>query len=241
MKKSFACRIASGAGAIQGPVAHALRGRAVGRAVGAIVALTSAGAVCCQEQQAYAPLPAFRSQQGYLEVHSGVSYTDNVLLASGASGKVGDTLFVNGFAVDYARQGSKLDLDAQGSLDWVEYLKHTYGGTAYGTVNGSALWGHPTDLLQWVVRDTFGQLAADPLAPATPTNLENVNYLTSGPTLNFGFGSDLRLSLYGLYSRTTYQRSPFDSYGVTEGASFAHALSASTSVSLNGSRERTLF
>ncbi len=204
-----------------------------------LVALAVTSAVKGEEATTYAPFPAFRSQQGYIDARLGLSYTDNALLTY--SHQSGDTLASAGLDIDYTRTGTKLDLDARGSLDWVDYLKHTYKATAFGTLTGSAIWGRSTDLLQWQVRDTFGQLAANPLVAATPANLENVNYLTTGPTLNFLFGPQLRLSLYGLYGVTTYQKSPFDSRTTTEGVSLEHSLSGTSSIAIDADTQQTRF
>ncbi|MGH8304025.1 MAG: hypothetical protein ACRETG_00260 [Steroidobacteraceae bacterium] len=201
----------------------------------AALALAGAGVVRSQEDL-YQPAPAFRSLQGYIALRGGLAYTDNALLTT--DNQVQDTLVRTGFDIDYSRRGSMLDLDARGSVDSVEYLKHTFDRSTYGTLNASALWGHSTDLFQWLVRDTLGEVTADPFGAPTPANLETVNYLTTGPFLNFRLGEDNRLSLFGSYSKTDYQRSPYDSHSIAEGVSIAHDLSLKSSIALQANGEQ---
>src|ERR1700728_749464 len=126
---------------------RALR-RPVARRAG-VMWLLVAAATCEAQQQPYgestgapgqtsfAPVPAFRSQQSYIDVLAGVAYSDNVTMSPGE--KVGDTLGVVGLDVDYTRHGN-LDLDVRGVVDWGAYLKHTYPGTPLGRPTGPRLW-----------------------------------------------------------------------------------------------------
>ena len=185
-----------------------------------------------------APRQGLRSQQSYLDLQAGLLYSDNVLL-SPTSGST-DTAALAGFDIDYTRTSNKLSLDALGSLHWVDYLRNTYPSSLLGTINATAQWGQPSDWLQWFARETFGQLSATPLQPATPDTVENVNYVSTGPTLNIPLGSRMHLSVAGYYSNTTYQISPFDSHSLKEGVSLVHGTSGA-SIGLNGSTEHTVF
>jgi hypothetical protein len=212
------------------------------QAASALVALTLSAAVCAETapgpQSQLEPAQAFRSGESYLQLHAGVTYTDNVQ-QSGDSPK-GEMLASGGVAVDYTHQGSRFYFDSLGALKWTEYLKHTYDGTASGILNAKALFGRPADVLQWAGYETFGQLERDPFVAPTPLNTENVNYFTTGPTLNFESGQN-RLSLRGFYSRTDYQRSPYDSIGYDVGAALSHALSESSSLAFAVDSRHTHF
>jgi hypothetical protein len=174
----------------------------------------------------------------YLQLHTGLTYTDNVLQSR--DNPKGELLASGGFAVDYTHKGNRLYFDSHGALKWVEYLEHTYDGTASGVMNAKALFGRSDDVLQWGAFETFGQLERDPFAAPTPVNTENVNYFTTGPTLNFLMGAN-RLSLRGLYSKTDYQRSTYDSNGYDVGVSLSHALSGSSSLDLDVDSRHTHF
>ena len=172
---------------------------------------------------------------GYVDLLAGLAYTDNSLLAAGH--RSSDGIGTAGFSADYVRRG-ELSLSLLGSVNRVEYLRGTFGGSFYGHFNGSAILGKPTDPLQWRLSDRFGEGTTDPLAASTPLNLETINDVSTGPIVNLHFGLANRLTLFGLYSRTSYQRSPYDSQAFQGGAQFSHRLSGASSLSFQASSER---
>lgn len=201
-----------------------------------LIALAAAGGVHAQEaQQSTFGQPGFgignfSTQPGYLDLNAGVAYTDNALLTP--SDRMSTGIGSAGVDVDYNRVGSMLNVSALGNVDWLQYFDHAYPGNAYGNFNGTAIWGHPTDLFQWLVQETFDDGLADPLAAPTPTELESLNYFTTGPYLNLNFTNAERLSFYGLYSNMAYQKSPFNFQTFDGGAIFAHQLSNLSSLSV---------
>jgi hypothetical protein len=201
-----------------------------------LIALAAACSARAQEaQQSTFGQPGFgigtfTPQQSYLDLDAGVAYTDNALLT--ATDRMSTGIGSAGFDVDYNRIGSMLDVAAVGDVDWLQYFDNAYPARPYGNFNGVALWGHPTDLFQWLVQETFGDGLANPLAAPTLDELENINYFTTGPYLNLNFSPTERLSFYGLYSDTAYQTTPYDFQTYDGGAVFNHELSASSSLSL---------
>jgi len=175
-------------------------------------------------------LPGFPAGPGYLDLQAGAIYTDNALLT--ATDRQSTGIGMAGVDVDYNRAGSELTVDAIGNVDWLDYFDHAVPSAAYGNFNGTAIWGHTTDLFQWMLRDTYTEGEADPLAAPTLAALEEVNYFTTGPYLNFNFGPTQRLTAYGLYSNTSFQSSPFGSETYNGGAIFTHALSTVSNVAL---------
>jgi hypothetical protein len=175
---------------------------------------------------------------GYVDVLAGLAYTDNALLTQ--SQQSSDGIGTLGLNMDYARQG-RLSLNLLGNIDRLEYIRHSFSGSFYGNFTGSALWGKPTDPLQWMLDDSFGEGMTDPLAAPTPTNLQWVNQLTTGPFLNLNLGLRNRLTVYGEYARSTYQRSPYDAQTFEGGAQVSHQLSGDTSISLQASDARTTY
>ena len=175
---------------------------------------------------------------GYVDVLAGLAYTDNALLTQ--SQHSSDGIGTVGLNMDYARQG-RLSLDLLGNIDRLEYIRHSFSGSFYGNFSGSALWGKPTDPLQWMLDDSFGEGMTDPLAAPTPTNLQWVNQLTTGPFLNLNMGLRNRLTVYGEYARSTFQRSPYDAQTFEGGAQVSHQLAGDTSISVQASDARTTY
>ena len=176
-------------------------------------------------------------ETGYIDALAGLAYTDNALLRSGPGSK-GDGVAALGIATDYARAGN-LSVNLLGNVERLEYMNHSYSGSFYGQFNGSALLGKNTDPLQWQLQDSFGEAMTDPLQAPNPQSLQTINDVATGPRVNLHFGLRDRLTLSGQYSRTTYQRSPFDTQTFQGGMEFSHALSGAAYIGLQGSFSRT--
>lgn len=177
-------------------------------------------------------------QTGYVDLLAGLAYTDNARLVDGSHN--GDGIGVAGFNVDYQRLGT-LNLNLLGNLDRVQYFKAGNGGDFYGRFMGSAVLGRPTNWLQWQLADNFGEEMTDPLASPTPQNLQTINNVLTGPLVNLNFGPRDRLTLSGIYSRTSYQVSPFDSQTYEGGLQYQHAITGASSISLNASTAHTTY
>lgn len=173
-------------------------------------------------------------ETGYVDLLAGLAYTDNSQLAAGHH--QGDGIGTAGLDADYIRQGN-LSVKLLGDLERVEYLRGTYPGQFYGHLFGSALLGKPTDVVQWQLSDRFGEGMTDPLAAPTPQNLQTINDVATGPIVNLHFGLTNRLSLFGLYSRASYQRSPYGFQSYQGGAEFSHQVSGASAVALQGSTQ----
>ncbi len=197
--------------------------------------------LCARAQEQPQPLvgvPGTQGQLGYIDLLAGLGYTSNAFLSSGAP--KADEVATAGFATDYVRRGM-LSIDLLGNLERVEYLNHSFGGSFYGQFTGSALWGKSTDPLQWQLSDSFGEVMTDPLAAPTPLELQTINDVSTGPNLNLHFGLTTRLTLSGRYSRTSYQRSPFDAQTFTGGAELSHSITAASFVAVEGSWAKTQY
>jgi hypothetical protein len=175
---------------------------------------------------------------GFVDLLLGAAYTDNALLTSGASTR--DELGEAGFDVDYARKGN-LNLALLGNVVRLDYLHHTIPGSFYGHFFGSMIFGKSTDPLQWQTQEAFGEVTPDPLAAPIPQNLETINDVSTGPLVNMHFGLTNRLTLDGIYSRTSYQRSPYDSQTYGGGLKFSHALSGAAALSFEANDAKTQY
>ncbi len=204
----------------------------------ALLALGWQAHAAAQEAARPGAASAPAEETGYVDLMGGLGYTDNALLSGGH--RTSDGIGTVGFNVDYQRLGN-LNLNLLGNLDRVQYLKGSFGGSFYGNFFGTGVLGKPTNILQWQLSESFGEEMTDPLASPTPRNLQVINNVATGPLVNLHFGLRDRLTLFGLYSRTTYQRSPFDSQTYEGGAQFAHAISGASSLSLNASASHTKY
>jgi hypothetical protein len=75
----------------------------------------------------------------------------------------------------------------------------------------------------------------------TPTNRENINYVSTGPDATLRLGGTGFVNVSARYARTQYETSPFDNNQYEGTIALGHLLSARSSVSLDGSTEHVLF
>jgi hypothetical protein len=185
------------------------------------------------------PNSASKEQTLLYGVDVGVAETDNVSLVS--TDKVSQTIAVADADFDIRQQSRLLDVDAKGDFTDLNYLQGAYGNEVIGRFDGSAHLAIIPERLVWVVQDDFGQAALDPFTPVTPANLENINYLTTGPDMVLRFGASSYLDASVRYARVQFQTSPYDSNRVLGDLALGYQLSAQSSVSLNGQAERVMF
>jgi hypothetical protein len=127
-----------------------------------------------------------------------------------------------------------VDLRIRSNLEWVDYLRESYPSELTGFFDGAALFGKSSQVLQWLVKDTYAQLQGQPGVVTTPENLERVNKAMTGPALNLRLPSASRLTLYGLYARISSEQSGLSANQVQGGFALVHAISVNTQASLNG-------
>jgi hypothetical protein len=185
------------------------------------------------------PAPNARSQMLTYGVDVGIGETDNVTLVS--TDKVSQTIAVTDADIDLKEQSRLFDVDAKGNFSYLDYLQNAYGNQLIGRFDGTGQVALIPERFNWVLQESFGQAQIDPFTPATPTNLENVNYVSTGPDFALRFGPTLFLDLTARYARTTYQSEPFDSNRLLGNAAFGLTLSPQSSVSLDASFTRAMF
>ena len=172
-------------------------------------------------------------------VDAGVAESDNVTLVS--TGKVSQTMAVADADFDFKEQSRRLDVDAKGNFTYLDYLQGAYSSQVIGRFDGLAHLALIPERLVWVLQDDFGQGALDAFTPVTPNNLENINYVSTGPDLALRLGASSYVNVSARYARTQYETSPFSSNRLVGDLAWGLQLSARSSVSLNADTERVLF
>lgn len=172
-------------------------------------------------------------------VDAGIGETDNVTLVS--NHKISQTIAIADVDFSYQEQSRLFEADVKGNFSYLDYLQHAYDRQLMGRLDGSGKFALIPERLTWVLQDDFGQSVLDPFQPTTPNNLENVNYLSTGPDLTLRLGSTEFLNMSARYARTTYGSSPLDSNRLQGSIAWGLQLSARSTLSLNGDTERVLF
>jgi hypothetical protein len=183
-----------------------------------------------------APMPPDYTRYG---ASVGVGASDNINLT--ATDPKSQALAATNLFFDLIRSGSRLQLSALGNFSDINYLEHAYNNQVLGRFDGTGnltLWQHH---LTWLVRDDYGDSQIDPLQALTPTNLQRVNVFTTGPTLMMQPTVSSFVELQGLYSRNTYQNSPFSGNSETGSLTVGHQMSPSSSISFIGRVQQERF
>jgi hypothetical protein len=183
--------------------------------------------------------PAVKAETLTYGVDAGVAESDNVTLV--ARDKISQTMAIADFDFDYKQQSRLFDVDAKGDFSYLDYLQNAYGSQLIGRFDGISHFAIIPERLTWALQDDFGQSTVDPFTPTTPSNLENVNYLSTGPDLTLRLGSTSFLDLSARYARAQYATSPFNSNRWFGSLAWGLQLSARSSVSLNADTERVQF
>jgi hypothetical protein len=172
-------------------------------------------------------------------VDAGVGETDNVNLSP--SNKVSQTLAIANLDFALKEQTRLLDATARGDFSYLDYLQGAYSSQLIGRFDGLGRVALIPERVTWSVQDDFGQSTLDPYTPSTPSNLENVNFFSTGPDVALRLGGTTFLNMSARYARAQYETSPFNSNRLLGNLAWGLQLSAVTSVSLNADTERVLF
>jgi hypothetical protein len=171
-------------------------------------------------------------------VEVGAGHSDNITRAE--TDEVSESMATAGLTLEWQEERPRLTADVSVDADYVHYLDDTYEGEVVGGMDAMLNFKILPDRLSWLVQDSFGQEASDPFSPVTPETREDVNYFTTGPTLEFLVGRALA-QMFAMYSQTDFERSPFDSDRVLGGVSVGRRRPGGSGFALNAVTEAVKF
>jgi len=183
--------------------------------------------------------PATGAENLNYGVDVGIGETDNVTLVP--TGKISQTMAVADLDFALEQQSRLFNVDAKGNFSYLDFLQGAYSPELIGRLDGLAHFALIPEKVIWALQDDFGQAQVDPFAPVTPTNRENINYLSTGPDIDLRLGSLGFIDVTARYARTQYQTSPYDSNRLLGSIAVGETISAGSSISLDGSVVRVLF
>jgi hypothetical protein len=115
----------------------------------------------------------------WLEAIGGIIYTDNVTLTPNGPS---DELYLLGLVGNVERQGApRFDYHLDSDLTIVKYGSNVYETQPFGFFDAAGDFKIIPGFFSWLGRETFTQGLLNPGVPATPDNIESINYLTTGP------------------------------------------------------------
>ena len=140
--------------------------------------------------------------------------------------------------LDYQESTRRLRTDLKINAAARHYFNGDFNDTLIGGLNGGLYLAIVPERFEWIVQDTFGQVLSNQFAAPTAGNLNNVNYLTTGPDLTFELGSALSVLLSGRYATTNYSRNGADNERLTGAMSLIRNLNDASDLSLTAKSDQ---
>ena len=169
----------------------------------------------------------------------GAGYTDN--LGRDFDNKTSSEIGLVGVNFGLSKRTRKIDAYIRSGFQYLYYDIENFDSEVVGGGEARIETSLIEDHLKWTINDNYGQQLLDPFLPAQPTNRENVNYFSTGPTLDVPLGDRNLLNITGLYSNVNYETSPFDNTGWEAGIQLAREFRTDQLLSLNANRNATYY
>jgi hypothetical protein len=187
----------------------------------------------------------------HLAAEAGLIYNDNGLYGVGGGGSLVALLGFSGYLSHF---GTGLDYHLDANISATKYFSGGYSVEPTGYFDGEGTFKIVPGDFAWIGRETYTQLLIDPLAPATPNNLENLNFITTGPRFTLRPTLRTSVTLDGTYSIVTSGSPPryiagspsaqyvnLDSHRYGADLKIERAFSSSASLYLKGSWQKVQF
>lgn len=126
-----------------------------------------------------------------------------------------------------------IEAKAASNLSFLEFDDDDYPSELIGNFYGTGRFSIVPDRFSWVLQENFGQQQVAPGLPTTPANLQNINFVSTGPDVTVPIAGETDLRLTGRYSNVSYQTSELDNNRADGTFSVLERMSASSSLSAN--------
>lgn len=123
-------------------------------------------------------------------LRTGLEHSDNINLSD--TDPISQNILIPGVDFNYVEQGSTLQANISGSLEYRDYLGNAFDNQTLAALAGTANWTMIPQRLDFVFQDAAAVEPLSTLSVNTPNNQQQTNALTLGPTLHFRLGQTLR-------------------------------------------------
>jgi hypothetical protein len=168
-----------------------------------------------------------------------VIYSDNISRQANNIGS--DTVVTASAGFHYLHDSQRWHTDLAALGSYTDFLENTFDSRTLGS--GSLLAGVTLlpRYLTWEVQDNYGQIATDSFSAIETADRQNVNYLTTGPNLQFPLGRS-RIDLQARYSDVAYDgTSTLDNTRTSAELSLVRPWTDIRTLSVNLFRQHTEF
>ena len=113
----------------------------------------------------------------------GLLYSDNITLS--ATNPVSENVFIPRLNFEISEEGSTVQAQVSGMLEYRNYLGNEFGDEFRGTMDGAVNWVLVPERLAWDFTDNLGLYPVSLRAPDVPDNLQQTNVFSTGPKFRF--------------------------------------------------------
>lgn len=170
----------------------------------------------------------------------GLEHSDNINLSETAP--ISETTLIPRIGFSLVENGSTVQADVQGSLEYLHYLGNAYANETRTELDASVNWWLVPERLSWIFADNLELAPVDLREPSEPQNLQRANVFTTGPTLHLqhsrAMSSQLELRYIDTYAEVS---SEFDSTRVFGAYRIMRETSPNNRFSLNLEMQDTNF
>ncbi|MEO6927241.1 MAG: outer membrane beta-barrel protein [Rhodanobacter sp.] len=170
----------------------------------------------------------------------GVGHSDNISLSE--TDPISQSVLIPGFDFSYQQQGSKLQANVVGNLEYRNYLGSAFDNQTLGQLAGQANWSILPQRLDFTVQDVASVQPISTFSSNEPNNQQQTNVLVLGPTLHFRLGETLRGQAELTYASSRASRT--DEFNSSRGAvalRLIKDLSPTAQLSANAETARVTF
>lgn len=205
-----------------------LRSHTLARTIAVALTLGVMSAPACAEQFEYT-------------LRTGIEHSDNITLSQ--TNPVSQNTLIPGMDFSYQQQGSTVQANVIGMLEYRDYLGNAYANQTLGALTGNVVLNMVPQRLDMVIQDTAAVEPVSTFALNTPSNQQQINVFTLGPTLHFGLGQE---TLHGqadvryINSRAS-KTNAFDSSRGLAAVHLIKDIDAVSNLSLNVQTQRVNF
>lgn len=161
-----------------------------------------------------------------------LEYSDNLELApDGGTSGVYHTLAAG---LGYEEHGTRLDGNVDARVEYVNYPSGVFDDETRLYIDGDLRWALVRDRLFWVLADFLTNQLVNTRAPNVPTNLQQTNVFTTGPSLSYQFNTVNTLKVDLRYMNSwAEENASFKADRWFAGAGWVYGLTPADDISLH--------
>jgi len=188
---------------------------------------------------ALAPLASTAAELNYT-LYTGLERSDNIQLVS--TNPISQTSLIPGFNFSLVQQGSTVQANVIGDMQYRDYLGSRFSSQTQTSLAGTVNWSVLPQRLDLTLDDYASVQPVDYLASDAPSNQQQTNVLSIGPTLHFGVGNGFRGQAELRYLNSYAQKTQsFNSQRGLAALRLLRQLNPTDLISFNAEQRRVVF